>query len=455
MGRLTEFFRAGFNEKQVDALKNITAYPYISPAGDGKVFYVDPGRTALSKSSGSGTTPENAFNTLAEAIDAAVTLRGDVILCLPGTEAVLVADAPVVVDKAKLTIASVPHLSGMRNGEDRYKISLTSGVGSDATNVINCTVPCQIIGIDIQNAHAAPTVAALNLAAAATGSLVENCSFQAKTATTGIGISINGNGGGASIIRNCFFLLLAKGITFEHATASIGDIIENNLFSLCTAGVYWTTNSRLTIIKGNTFTPCSSANYALNFNGQAGESGYIISVVDNTFVGESLATCIYYSATVNTYALYAGVYINFVGNQYRKSNSDVSDGWNYTKSLEADFGTNPSENLFDVTGLVECRVFGLVSTALTTGGATTLVVGTASNTTAFANVVDTVTGSTIGDVIAGTSATTTAASVSADTVICAADTILATGHADYTAGKAYFYCIWRPLVAGSAVVASA
>jgi hypothetical protein len=455
MGRLTEFFRAGFNEKQVNALKNITAYPYIAPAGDGKVFYVDPGASA----SGSGSTPETAFATLAEAIDAAVTGRGDIILCLPGTETLVTADAPIVVDKAGLTIATVPHLSDMNLAAQRYKLI-------DATDeiILSITKPCHIIGIDVQITAANATAAAIHVDTVnGTGTIIENCTFIAKNATFGIGISLDGGvaaAGGAVQIKNCIFSALAKGVEFHGTTNSIGDIIDTCFFMACTAGIYWTTNTSLTLIKGNTFSPANSSYYACNFNGvNPGSAALAMNIVDNTLIGESLSTCFYYSAAVTTYAAYAAVYINFVGNQYQKSNSDVYDGWNLTAtSAKAANGTVALFNV-SIAGLVEAKIFGKVTTALTTDGATkTLVVGTAGATSSFVNVTDATTNSTIGDVVAGTSATAESAalpdSILASGAAAAVTAISSTGGANVTGGTITWYCMWRPIIAGSTVVAA-
>lgn len=446
MGRLTEFFRAGFNEKQVNSLRTITSYPYIAPAGGGRVFYVDP----LAAASGSGTTPETAFKTLAEGIAACTDARGDIILCLPGTETVT---APLTVGVGKLTIASVPHLGDMKSGALRYKIQNT-----DNEVVLSLTKQCQIFNIDVQVNNVAASAAAIAIATAAKGTVIDGCSFISAGSAIGVGITIDGATNGGNQIRNNTFSSLLKGIDFTHATDSIGDVIDGNTFLGCGDGaaltggaIFWTNSSAATDIRNNTFEPCTTTGYpALQFNAKT-PTGYCF-VTNNTFVGADLSSCVYYNATTLTYAAWAALNVQFVGNKFQRSNTDVADGWNLTKSAEASLAPAASVNLFTVTGLVECKVYGQVTEALTTGAATTLVVGTAANTTAFANVVDAVTGSTIGDIIAGTSATTTAAAVSADTVVCAASTILATGHADYTAGKAFFYCMWRPLAAGSTVV---
>lgn len=111
--------------------------------------------------------------------------------------------------------------------------------------------------------------------------------------------------------------------------------------------------------------------------------------------------------------------------------------------------------LFQVTGDVIVRVFG-VSTVTPVGAAGTLEVGVAGNTAAL------IAQTTATDIVAGDLWSDASPSVGVDTlasvlgpflIVNGADIIESTKTTDLTAGNIYYVCMWKPLTAGSNVVA--
>lgn len=118
--------------------------------------------------------------------------------------------------------------------------------------------------------------------------------------------------------------------------------------------------------------------------------------------------------------------------------------------------TQAAHRLFTVTGLVKCRVIGLVTESLT--GAGTLAVGVAGATGCFIEALaDAGTECIAGDIISNYS---TGASVAVPAVgqewvyVSSTDIDLLIGLVNITNGQISFYCEWLPISVGATVVAA-
>lgn len=120
-----------------------------------------------------------------------------------------------------------------------------------------------------------------------------------------------------------------------------------------------------------------------------------------------------------------------------------------------DGGANDPYTLFNVTGDVIVRVFGVCTTDLA-GATATLQVGTAVDPDAF------IASTTATDIDTGelwhdaspdnnVEATTVAP---AKFVVNGADIVETVGTADVTGGNVYYVCLWRPVTKGSKVVSA-
>jgi hypothetical protein len=120
-------------------------------------------------------------------------------------------------------------------------------------------------------------------------------------------------------------------------------------------------------------------------------------------------------------------------------------------------GTSASFKLFNVTGDVVVRMFGVCTVTLV--GAGTIEVGVTGNTAGLLpQVADATTiaandvwiDATVGEVGIAALASVPAASV----IVNGLDIYEKVATADITAGNIYYVCMWRPLTAGSSVVAA-
>lgn len=129
-----------------------------------------------------------------------------------------------------------------------------------------------------------------------------------------------------------------------------------------------------------------------------------------------------------------------------------------TNARGDDGGTNDPFTLFNVTGDVLVRLYGVCTTTLTSGGTPTLEVGVTGNTAALLPQVTDATTIAANDVwIDATVGEVRAAllsNVPATTLITNGSDIIETiGGADITAGNIYYVCLWKPLTSDGNVVA--
>lgn len=113
-------------------------------------------------------------------------------------------------------------------------------------------------------------------------------------------------------------------------------------------------------------------------------------------------------------------------------------------------GATGAHTLFTVTGNVLLTVFGVCDTNLV--GAATIEVGTAGNTAQLLAQIANATTLDDGDVYVDAATEVGAGTIPSMQVINdGADVIMTIGAAAVTAGVVDFYCLWRPLSAGSSV----
>ena len=113
-------------------------------------------------------------------------------------------------------------------------------------------------------------------------------------------------------------------------------------------------------------------------------------------------------------------------------------------------GATGAHTLFTVTGNVLLTVFGVCDTSL--GGAATLEVGVASNTAQLLAQIANATTLDDGDVYVDADTEVGAGLIPSMQVINdGADVIMTIGSTAVTSGVVDFYCLWRPLSAGSEV----
>lgn len=118
--------------------------------------------------------------------------------------------------------------------------------------------------------------------------------------------------------------------------------------------------------------------------------------------------------------------------------------------VENETGNTGAHTLFTVTGNVLVNVFGICDTNL--AGAATIEVGVAGNTAGLIAQVADATDLDDGDIwVDATPAVGVEALPGAKILNDGADIILTIGSTDLTAGVVDFYCVWRPLSAGSKV----
>lgn len=117
-------------------------------------------------------------------------------------------------------------------------------------------------------------------------------------------------------------------------------------------------------------------------------------------------------------------------------------------------GANASKKIFDVTGDVLVRIFGVCTVDLV--GAGTLEVGVTGNTAALIAQIADATGLDIGDIYNDATPVLGVELLSnilgPYLVVNGLDIYEKTAGADITAGQIYYICIWRPLTSASKVV---
>ena len=204
--------------------------------GDGKVFYRDTGN---GYDGNTGTQPTQAFATIQAAIDACVSGRGDVIMCLPGGEEVT---ETVAFNKSGITVKAVTYGANQFASGELFSIYSASTFtdGPAATITSRCTID----GLGFASRDTGATFyggAALLIggdgAAGQFGTHIKNCRFPKWGLDNRIGLAVEGTSD--VIIEKCGFegvgADFASGIYVQGATANIS--ILGNVFRDCTKGI--------------------------------------------------------------------------------------------------------------------------------------------------------------------------------------------------------------------------
>ena len=130
-------------------------------------------------------------------------------------------------------------------------------------------------------------------------------------------------------------------------------------------------------------------------------------------------------------------------------------GLTETKTITYVAGTTgaiATTTLFTVTGTVAINVFGICTTDLTSGGASTIEVGTATSTACLA---DQVTSTTIDNhEVYHDAVLAVGGQVAGHTHVVDEDVIQTVAAATITAGVIQWYCTWTPLSEDGNVVAT-
>jgi len=184
--------------------------PYLGI--NGRLFYVDPSSSVgsgIGRAGAGGLSPEDAFLTLQEAIDACENWRGDVIVCAAGTQTVTTA---VLFNKKGITVmAEGIGLPDDAQGE-RFMIY---GSHTDGPAAV-ISYPCKVIGMGFCGSEAA------------------GGSLEIDGTTGGL------NGGNLVHLLSCRFSHWGIAKAYALILQGTGDVrVENCYFDGYTAG--WTT----------------------------------------------------------------------------------------------------------------------------------------------------------------------------------------------------------------------
>ena len=281
----------------------------------GTTWYVDPGATV----SGDGQAPENAFQTLQEAITAATANNGDMIICMPGTESITQA---VTIDKDGIIIVA-QNYGGQGNVNysewGSYAIianaAYTNGPGiiwqAQSVSLIGILVASRNTVDAAANAAAGSSAAIViddNAGAGEGGNLIHGCRFPRWWANVAlvknIGSSYNqvssctfentGAAGGIGVwytsgpthnptynrVIDCEFLNMAAAVEYQAGTGSDANKLIRNTAMGCT--LFLDTNAQASapasVAIGNNldFATFAASFDAVNIAGLQGQGWYYI-----------------------------------------------------------------------------------------------------------------------------------------------------------------------------------
>lgn len=234
----------------------------ISKTGtqNGSVYYVDYSVT----SSGDGKTIETAFKTLAEALSAVTTGKGDTIYIAPGF---------YLVDETQTINKSDVNIIGTGNGAEATVI-FGSGSSSSPTEsdyhlftITGGNVVIKNLALFThKNTKASIYMNGLGGGYNAGGCIIDNCIFVPQV-VDGQAYGIYAEAGAMNTVKNCkFYATKTAGIYIKDATNNpIRWNIENNYFYGCgDAGIIIDAPIYETTIKDNTFQTGSSSGYNMS-----------------------------------------------------------------------------------------------------------------------------------------------------------------------------------------------
>lgn len=301
MGQNTALYRAGFTGAGIARLQRLANSNGFLPLGEGRVFYVDPTKSA----SGSGTTPGGAFATLQEGIDACVADRGDVIIRMPGSEE---PTAAIDVDKAGITIMASTWGAVPNNPEGSFPTYAASTYITGP--VLNITQPCAILGLEFETRDPTSQAAVLIEANGTTklGNYVwlKDCRFPKIYSPWGVELK----GASSCRIEDCIFDGNDIGIemSISGTTKPVKNEIVNCQFIGVGRGIDCTTNPGTTLVRGCVF---KASTVCFDFNTNTPSAAFVITNNHFPAIANGDAVTDYAQVTV---AAAASVYLT--GNKY-------------------------------------------------------------------------------------------------------------------------------------------
>ena len=293
-------------------VRNLTLSSLVNTLnfGDGHVFYVDP---TSGTAGASGESPYAALSTRQAAINKCVDGRGDVIVCLPGTENPTTA---ILFNKSGITM--LPAVFGAdptQGSEEGFSIYPADTYTTGPMAII--TKPCTIIGMEFVSravlAISGRTVATCGAALAFDGdaggtgggfSLIKNCRFvDWWGGYAGIALF----GGGYNLIEGCAFEGYDAGVAvYSGVHGPESNHVIDCHFQDCTYGIEHILGGSAPhhfLYKGNTFIDSKG----VHFNNSASDG-----LVCNNFFETATDTAAYDIAVAAAQVLGA----NFSGNHY-------------------------------------------------------------------------------------------------------------------------------------------
>ena len=208
----------------------------------GKTHYVRPTTDYASYDADAWTKNHNhnVYDTVALALAACVSGRGDAIVLLPGTHTV--STASLAMSKAAVSVWGPEAWAGRQSRVS--SAILTTSVTAD--EIMNVTAPdCAVMGVTVRPITASD---AIDLSTAAGGFLVDGCHFDLYTPAVNVAtVGITGAAANDVTIRNSVFVSDGAQGNAIVATGLLNSYIEGNLIYnttgtwasavLCGAGV--------------------------------------------------------------------------------------------------------------------------------------------------------------------------------------------------------------------------
>lgn len=391
----------------------------------GNVYYVDD---AIGNTAYAGTSWVTAKATIVQGYNLTVDDKGDIVFVAPDHEETLAA-AQIALDEAGVMII------GLGSGEQIPMITM-----SDAASSIDVTAT----DVTIENIHFYSTTAdsTIGIDVDASGFVLRGCKFTGNSAGHVIGIDLATTLSDIVIEDNYVYNTDTDETRFISAAAGAitNMVIRNNRIwgDFDDAAIYSNQVCVDLLLEGNVIRNVQAGVHAVELT--AATTGLIF---DNVLAG-----------SVPGAILDPGSCLTYRNEIVESDKTDahtrgmMKDEWFHAlKEFTLD-GSSP-DTLFVVTGLVEVKVFGHVTTDWTAHG-DTAAVGTADSTVLL---LAATAGTAIDDEDVWTSATVADIAAAPSTfIINDGDIILTQSGANLVAGVTDFHCYWRPLEEGASVV---
>lgn len=355
--------------------------PVLNAHG-GNVFWVDSG----DGSNGYKGTFDRPFATIDKAIGECTANNGDIIMVKAGHTENVTTDGGIAADVAGISII------GLGAGTDRPTITVDTAAAAVVTVTAANITFHNLLFLGDKN----DLVACLEIAGDSCE--VSHCEFRESTngMITAITVGVADGDADYTYIHDCKFYMDEPGVTNvgDAAIEIIKDsdhiTIENNHIygDFDDAAVHVDTGGNacdFLVIRGNYIENTATGNYAIEVDTGGTMNGG--SITDNRLVGDTSA------ALLEPHTLQC---LGNLGNLGETGSGDFpipgyqvgSRGARVVKATSSDlstgYGTCDDPALFTVTGAVAMRIWGVVTTAITSTCSTgTLSVGVSDNNTLF------------------------------------------------------------------------